>query len=228
MNFNINPNLKMVLGWVFKHNLNGFLAIFKSIYANKKLTGEFLPMKVFICPSMNAVIDIHKKANININGRLIVKPWMGRGGTLFIKASKGSTFNLLSDLYCGPNIHLYINEYATLDIAGSDERISTITADSKVLVHKNIKIGLGTIIAWDCCITDSDWHHLNGKLGVKNIVIGEHVWIASRVSVLKGVVIPNGSIIASNSVVNKSINSEHCLSAGVPATIIKNSMEWHY
>ena len=33
--------------------------------------------------------------------------------------------------------------------------------------------------------------------------IGSHVWIGSRVSVLKGAIIPDGCIVASNSVVGK-------------------------
>jgi len=223
-----NPNIRMMLGWCYRAHVIGLFAILKSIYANKKLTGKYFSMKVFLYPGMNVVMDIDNNCNVNIKGRLIVKPWMGRNGNLFIKVSKNATFDLLSDLYCGPNVHLYVNENAKLHIAGSDDRISTITADSKILVYSEINIGLGTIIAWDCCITDSDWHKINGKVGVKSVTIGDHVWLANGVTVLKGANISDDSIIASKSVVNKPINNPYSLSAGIPAVIVKNAITWQY
>lgn len=62
-----------------------------------------------------------------------------------------------------------------------------------------------------------------------SVIIGDNVWIGESVSILPGVHIGSGSIIAAHSVVTKSIPS-NTIAAGVPAKIIKrynaNSLKW--
>ena len=50
--------------------------------------------------------------------------------------------------------------------------------------------------------------------------IGDNVWLATRVIVLKGVSIGEGSTIASGAVVTKDI-PPYSIAAGVPAKVIK-------
>ncbi len=57
------------------------------------------------------------------------------------------------------------------------------------------------------------------------IKIGNHVWIGSNVTVLKGVEIGDGSIIAAGSLVNKNI-PPGVLAGGVPAKILKEGVTW--
>lgn len=52
------------------------------------------------------------------------------------------------------------------------------------------------------------------------IVIGENVWIGSNATVVPGVTIGNGSIIAAGAVVTKNV-PENVVAGGVPAKIIK-------
>lgn len=52
------------------------------------------------------------------------------------------------------------------------------------------------------------------------IVIGENVWIGSNATVVPGVTIGNGSIIAAGAVVTKNV-PENIIVGGVPAKIIK-------
>lgn len=52
------------------------------------------------------------------------------------------------------------------------------------------------------------------------IVIGDNCWFGANVSVMQGVTIGAGCVIAAGSVVTKDI-PENCLVAGVPATIKK-------
>ena len=52
------------------------------------------------------------------------------------------------------------------------------------------------------------------------ITIGDNCWFGANVSVLQGVTIGNGCVIAAGSVVTKDV-PENCLVAGVPATIKK-------
>ncbi len=52
------------------------------------------------------------------------------------------------------------------------------------------------------------------------VVIGNNVWIGEKVSILPGVIIGDGCIVAASSVVTHDIPS-YCLAAGNPARIIK-------
>ncbi|WP_434640817.1 DapH/DapD/GlmU-related protein [Thermoanaerobacterium thermosaccharolyticum] len=76
---------------------------------------------------------------------------------------------------------------------------------------------------------DTDFHYViengNKKINTDDIIIGDHVWIGSNVSILKGVRIENNSIIAANTVVTKDI-PQNCLVAGNPAKIVKENISW--
>ena len=89
--------------------------------------------------------------------------------------------------------------------------------------------GKGSVIAWGCELVDEDFHTINyeGRQKQHNaIVIGDRVWIASHVKILKGVHIRNHSVIAANSVVTRSFAEENVLIAGDPARIIRRGIEW--
>src|SRR5260370_30871773 len=52
-----------------------------------------------------------------------------------------------------------------------------------------------------------------------DVIIGDHAWIASRVTILPGVRIGSGAVVASNSVVTKDV-PPMAIVAGVPAKVI--------
>lgn len=99
---------------------------------------------------------------------------------------------------------------------------------SRVIAHNHIEIGDHVTIARFVSILDHDhdYEFNNGKLelgGYKSapIVIGSNVWIADKVSILKGVTIGSNVIVGSNSVVTKDIPS-NTIVGGVPARVIKS------
>jgi len=53
-----------------------------------------------------------------------------------------------------------------------------------------------------------------------SVYIEENVWIGEKASIMPGVRIGKGSIIAANSVVTKDI-PPYCVAAGIPAKVIK-------
>ena len=60
------------------------------------------------------------------------------------------------------------------------------------------------------------------------VVIEDHVWIATRVTILPGIKIGRGAVVAAGSVVTKDVESM-AIVAGVPAKKIavrKNSLEY--
>lgn len=97
--------------------------------------------------------------------------------------------------------------------------------------NSKLIIGLDCMISSNVRISTTDSHSIidltTGKRTncAKDIVIGNHTWIAYNVSVNKGCTIGNNSIVAGNSVVTKSIPS-NVVAAGIPAKVIKQNVTW--
>jgi len=97
----------------------------------------------------------------------------------------------------------------------------------KVYIGDNFHSGVGLRI-----LTQS--HNYNGEsipydktLIVKDVVIGDNVWLGMNVMVLPGVRIGEGAIIQAGSVVSKSI-PELAIAGGNPAEIIRFRDKDHY
>jgi len=94
----------------------------------------------------------------------------------------------------------------------------------QISCSKEIRIGTHCDIADECFIIDNDFHDVGKEPSKKApIIIENNVWLASRVIVLKGVTIGEGSVIGAGSVVTKSI-SPNSFAAGAPAKIIKSNI----
>lgn len=104
---------------------------------------------------------------------------------------------------------------------------SYINCKCVIRCSKYISIGEGSITATELDLRDSDGHELNGKLTMNPTRIGNHVWIGTRVTILEGVTIADGSMIGACSLVTKDI-PEKCLAYGVPAYVKQTNIEWKY
>jgi len=85
----------------------------------------------------------------------------------------------------------------------------------KITIKNNVDISRGTWIYTLEHDPHSDFHGI--KSG--NVVIEDYVWIASRVTILPGVTIGRGSVIACGSVVTKDI-PPMSIAGGIPAKVI--------
>lgn len=106
------------------------------------------------------------------------------------------------------------------------------TAKISILCFLRIKLGEDMLTSWDTMIMDTDFHEIrdlsNEKIGKreKEIIIGNHVWIGCRVTIIKGTQIMDDSIIAAGAVVNKKFDCSSVLLAGNPATVKKMGVSW--
>jgi acetyltransferase-like isoleucine patch superfamily enzyme len=91
--------------------------------------------------------------------------------------------------------------------------------------ERSIAIGAGCAVAWDVHILDSDHHALDGDDQSADVVIGDHVWIGSRVTILKGVHVGDGAVIAAGSVVATDVPAGS-LVGGVPARVLRTEVTW--
>ena len=96
---------------------------------------------------------------------------------------------------------------------------------TEIHVGKEIIIGDGTLIAWDCCIMDRDYHNIGEKEIMKPVHIGSRVWVGCKATILKGVTIGDGAVIAAGAVVTKDVPA-NALVGGNPAKIIRENISW--
>ena len=108
-------------------------------------------------------------------------------------------------------------------IIGDDTGIS----GASIYAMERIKIGNHVLIGANCHIYDTDFHpmdwkqrRVSGSPATSPVKIGDDVWLAANVTVLKGVTIGARSVIAAGSVVTSDIPAD-VLAGGIPARIIK-------
>lgn len=93
-----------------------------------------------------------------------------------------------------------------------DSQFFTMNSSSTLIAAKKIRLGLDVMIGRGVIIYDSDHHTIRNMQGeVTNsdapIFVGDHVWLATNTTVLKGSTIGSGSIVAANSVVRGAVPS---------------------
>ncbi|RTZ02053.1 acyltransferase [Flavobacterium bomense] len=97
--------------------------------------------------------------------------------------------------------------------------------------NTSISFGDNAVLGWNIHIRDGDGHNIYDEN--KNIInnnkpisIGNQVWLASYVSILKGVKIPDNSIVAFGSIVTKSFFEKNVIIGGIPASVVKKNINW--
>lgn len=121
--------------------------------------------------------------------------------------------------------YLLISDNATLEIGSRGTFFGTGT---KIICFERITICDNVQITWECQLMDTSFHyiellHENNSINplTKPILIGNNVWIGNRTTISKGAVIPDFTIVTSNSLVNKDFSQAglYGMLAGSPATL---------
>ncbi len=89
-----------------------------------------------------------------------------------------------------------------------------------VTCMESIEIKDRCIIANNVVIVDHDHDFVNGGFVSAPVKLENDVWIGANATVLKGVTIGEGAIVAAGSVVNKDVPA-HTMVAGAPARVAK-------
>ncbi|HXD57869.1 MAG TPA: acyltransferase [Thermoleophilaceae bacterium] len=130
-------------------------------------------------------------------------------------------------LVLGPGVRLFENVAFFLDGDGATIEIGRDTYLNRrveVMCKDRVTIGEHCAIAWDVSIMDTNYHWLSGGAPDAPVEIGDRVWIGARATLLPGVTIGDGAVVAAGSVVNRDV-PEGTLVAGVPAEPIRR-VEW--
>ena len=164
-----------------------------------------------------------KTASINIKGSFSFNQcWDG-------KQNQPGTLTL------GENARLNVGSFRTyggtyISVADNAELSlgsGFLNNNAKISCFEKITIGKDVKISEEVIIRDSDNHSIikEGYQKTKPIHIGNHVWIGLRATILKGVTIGDGAVIAAGAVVTKDV-PPNTLVGGVPATVIRANINW--
>ena len=103
--------------------------------------------------------------------------------------------------------------------------------DVLVMESKKVIIGDDSMISHGVHIRTTDSHKIvNRETGerinqAKNVIVGEHCWISQNVTLLKGTIIGNYSIVGFGSICSREY-PDHCIIAGIPGKVIKENINW--
>ena len=94
-----------------------------------------------------------------------------------------------------------------------------------------ITIGQDCLFSDDVHIRTGDSHSLLDMQGRRinasqDITLGDHVWVGTKVTCLKGSVIPPHCVVGAGSLVTKAFAKPNCAIAGVPAKVVREEVDW--
>ena len=157
----------------------------------------------------------------------------GYGGAFFDLKDKKSVWQLKGKIIFkgkasfGNGTTISVLEKSTLIIGDNFSAGSCC----KILSRKQIEFGNNCLLSWNITIMDTDFHTIENQKNEiinspKNIEIENNVWIGCHSTILKGVKIRNGSIVAGNSVISKSEERSNIIIASNRQQVIKENIQW--
>lgn len=183
----------------------------------------------------NVTLDIHPSAKINVQSDLIlgcteIKGFhyptalkMEAGTELTIHGGPLTRYgNETYPLRSGSCIEIVNNGKLTIGQGASNVNLTIMCA-------KEITIGNGVRIGRNVSIRDYNGIHVIINDTYKNyapVHIGDRCWLCTGCTIMPGVTIGEGSVVAANATVTKDV-PPHSLVGGSPAKILKENIEWY-
>ncbi len=139
-----------------------------------------------------------------------------------VRLSPSGTVVLGRDVLLAEGVRLHLRDAgARLEIGDG----SFLNYRTEVIAHERVTIGRGCLLAWDVQVLDSDSHRIDGAPHTAPVVLGDRVWIGCRATVLKGVTVGDGAIVAAGSVVTRDVPPQ-ALVGGNPARVLRTGVSW--
>lgn len=160
-----------------------------------------------------------------------------------IRISSGCSLRDVSIILNGDNHNLVLKEDVNIKsgLLWFEGRGNLLEINKKTTIEeatiavleekKKILIGQDCMLSDKIVIRNGDSHSIIDELSGRrlnpagDIIIKDHVWIGSNVTILKNIIIEENSIVGINSLVTKSIKANSIV-AGSPAKEIKRNINW--
>lgn len=205
-----------------------YLSFFKYNYfsknVQKKKGAHVLPFgKTVLC--CQGTLQLNN--NLLLNSNKETGHITGRSSIIRIAADAKLCVNDRFNMFYGTDIIVFQGGELILNGGFFNSNV-TVRCKNKITVGEDAAISHGVLIQ------DYDGHELfvqNAEGGTEHlsnsapITIGNHVLIFANATILKGVTIGDGAIVAAGAVVTNDVPA-HTLVAGVPAHVVKTSVDW--
>ena len=188
---------------------------------------------VYTMPS--SVFDIHPSAKIDIKAPFLYgnNPVRGMRMPTCLRMETGTTL----EIHDGPltrygKVPYNLRYGAYIEIVNGGKLTigqGAANVGLTIMCAKEITIGNGVRIGRDVAIRDWNGSHVIINDHYRNhapVHIGDRVWLCTGCTIMPGVTIGEGSVVAANATVTKD-GPPHSLVGGSPAKIIKENIEWY-
>ena len=151
----------------------------------------------------------------------------GRGlraeqGVRIVRLTEQSTVRMGAGVLLAHDVQLHLRDRGAVIEIGDGTFVNHRT---ELVAHQHVRLGRDCLLAWDVLVLDSDSHSVDGGPRSAPVVIGDRVWIGCRATVLKGVTVGDGAVVAAGAVVTGDV-PPRALVAGNPARIVREGVTW--
>lgn len=106
-----------------------------------------------------------------------------------------------------------------------------ISAESAIVCHKKVTFGDDCLLSWENLILDTDMHPIRDAAHriinePADVTIGDKTWIGCRCTILKGSVIPPGSVLAAGTIVSRPLDGENAVYGTGTVRKIREGIHW--
>ncbi|CAA9277688.1 MAG: acetyltransferase [uncultured Actinomycetospora sp.] len=143
-------------------------------------------------------------------------------GVRIVRLSPRTTVRIGRGVLLAHDVGLHLRDRgAVIDIGDG----TFVNHRSEIIAHERVSIGRNCLFAWDVQVLDSDSHSLDGGARTAPVRVEDGVWVGCRATILKGVTIGEGAVVAAGSVVTKDV-PPRALAAGNPARVVREGVTW--
>lgn len=198
--------------------------IFVFIYYNFLCKRVIRKRLKFIFPYLGSRIQLDKDAKLVINDNLIMNWPKHRHSNeqCYLRILSGGCFEVDGRCRLAANNTIEINYDATLKAGRFDSNYgTTIICGNKIEIGNDVGFGRNVMIY------DNNFHttSLNKNVKLKPLIIEDHVWLCTGVTIVKGLKIERGAVCSINSTITRNIKSKNMV-AGNPAKVMMTNIEW--
>lgn len=189
----------------------------------------------YIITKKSAVFDVHPSAKILIDAPFIYgnNPVKGMTMPTCLRMEANTTLEIHDgpltrygkgayNLRYGAYIEVVNGGHLTIGQGAANVGLTIMCA-------KEVSIGNGVRIGRNVSIRDWNGPHVIINDTYKNhapVRIEDHVWLCTGCTIMPGVTVGEGSVVAANATVTKDV-PPHSLVGGSPAKVLKENIEWY-
>lgn len=194
-----------------------------------KTTWYSLRFKGVVLVGRGSHLRIHRTAEIRLSpgGLLAVGLAHDAPGGSVLRMKPRSQFHVDGRVQIMRTCTVSVGYDATLRIGDG----TFLNDGAAIICEQEVRIGPDCAISWNVRIMDSDIHQLRTAIGMRArrcpVSIGEHCWIGTGATLLKGTDLADGVVVGAGSLIRGSA-AGNSLVVGVPGKVIAQEVSWEH